>query len=478
MRKTIVTSSIALSLLFGSSVASAEPTFTDLNSTHWAYKSVAGLAAKNVISGYQDGSYKPDSTITRAELAVILTKVTGLEAKAINKTSYSDVKPTDWFAPYVEAVRNYMGAYVSKETGVVVYAPDRATTREEIASAIVMAKGFKPKDVKVLDSYHDTRDIAASRLNHLAAAVENGIISGYDDQSIRPKSSVTRAEAAVIIWRAFGGDIASLPISDQSLGYWTNEKAPEYFYLQKAGEHVSLAVCHPDVEIERIPFSIKSENSNELLLQAIEEPNTDENKARIRTQDGKLIFTTSKGSYTYSKSSKADFYACAGADITKKHHEMTIGGITIGDSEDFLLKTFNEQLKVLPQNDFTVYKGTDVVFNVYNGKVVAIHLNGGTYKLINGIGRGNKLAFVMDTYENGPLQLWEDSKIVSTVTDDGIIIGFELASIGDIFLDDKVAQILIMDKEFFKVSWSEDYDEKMKSSTELIKSNLNYFNEG
>jgi hypothetical protein len=203
MKKSIVALSIAFSLFVGH-IAYAEPLFTDLKSNHWAYKSINALVEKKVLSGYNDGRFSPENTITRAELAVILTKVAGLEVKDVIKTSYSDVKSSDWFAPYAEITRDYLGGFKSKETGTIIFAPDKIVTREDIASAIVLAKGLKAKDEKSVDIYNDARDIAPSRKNHLAAAVENNIISGYDDKTMRPKSSVTRAEAAVIIWRAFG----------------------------------------------------------------------------------------------------------------------------------------------------------------------------------------------------------------------------------------------------------------------------------
>lgn len=49
--------------------------FTDVPKTHWAYKAIEELAEKGLINGYEDGTFKPDAPITRAEVAIIISRI-------------------------------------------------------------------------------------------------------------------------------------------------------------------------------------------------------------------------------------------------------------------------------------------------------------------------------------------------------------------------------------------------------------------
>ena len=80
------------------------PAFSDLDPNHWSYQAICQVAAKGWLSGYPDGSFKPNQPITRAEVATISNRMLNrtpdldrLKAQKDKLPHFSDVGPGDWF---------------------------------------------------------------------------------------------------------------------------------------------------------------------------------------------------------------------------------------------------------------------------------------------------------------------------------------------------------------------------------------------
>ncbi|RAV02696.1 hypothetical protein DQG13_09340 [Paenibacillus sp. YN15] len=91
--------------------------------------------------------------------------------------------------------------------GSYIFNPDAPALREDITVAITKLKGF---DVSRLSNrsiieamFKDYDGISEAAKDYVAVAVENGLVSGYEDETFRPQATVTRAEAATLLWRAF-----------------------------------------------------------------------------------------------------------------------------------------------------------------------------------------------------------------------------------------------------------------------------------
>lgn len=169
------------------------PVLTDI-SGHWAAAPIQKLVALNAISGYPDGTFKPNNNITRAEFVSVLTKAYKLEAKgsaAFEDTASHWAK--DAIAAAVEA--GIVNGYSAERFG-----PNDLITREQMA--VMIAKAAKLSEVEAESSFTDSADIAAWAQKAVAAVSSNGIMSGYKDGSLRPKGLATRAEAAAVILQA------------------------------------------------------------------------------------------------------------------------------------------------------------------------------------------------------------------------------------------------------------------------------------
>ena len=79
----------------------AAPVLTDI-AGNWAQASIQELVYMGAITGYPDGTFRPDNTITRAELISIIDKALKLPAYNPTMLGFRDVAPTDWFYDSVE----------------------------------------------------------------------------------------------------------------------------------------------------------------------------------------------------------------------------------------------------------------------------------------------------------------------------------------------------------------------------------------
>lgn len=177
--------------------------FSDVPSTHWAFDYIDEMAQREVISGYPDGRFLPENQVTRAEFAKIMVCAAGMRVSNTNQTSFTDVYISDWYCPYIEAAKEYLTGY-STASGMV-YRPTTPALREDIAVALVKLKGYDTSvvDESILNMFSDSYSISDSAKKYVAVAVERGLISGYDDNTFRGQATITRAEAATMLWRAF-----------------------------------------------------------------------------------------------------------------------------------------------------------------------------------------------------------------------------------------------------------------------------------
>lgn len=161
---------------------------------HWAEKCIKELVAREAIGGYPDGTFKPDNNITRSEFASIIVKAFRLETQS--GKAFDDTK--DHWARDSIATAAYYG--IASGYDANMFGPDDYITREQMAAMIVNAAKITP--VKAPLSFTDSGSIALWADEAVAAAVKSGIINGYPDNTMRPQSNATRAEAVTVIVNA------------------------------------------------------------------------------------------------------------------------------------------------------------------------------------------------------------------------------------------------------------------------------------
>ena len=118
-------------------------TFTDqAQIPPWAMEGVLNFLEQGVIRGNEDGSFAPDRPVNRAELAKIIVLAKGLEIVEINETHFSDVPADSWFHPYVETIyeQGWIDGY---EDGT--FGPEKTINRVELAKIVANAFDLQEK---------------------------------------------------------------------------------------------------------------------------------------------------------------------------------------------------------------------------------------------------------------------------------------------------------------------------------------------
>lgn len=207
--------SLALLLVFAmvfttfAAVTVSAQTFSDV-SGHWAEALIDKWSASGVINGYEDGTFRPDENITRAEIAKVISVSKGYTEEAA--IAFSDVSEDDWFMPSLKkcVAKNVIGGY---EDGT--FRPDTYVNREEAATMIVRAYNI---NATALLSFTDSSDISPWAQNAVTALVGANVINGYEDGSFGPKNSITRAELVKMLDGAASAEILFPQATDSTGG--------------------------------------------------------------------------------------------------------------------------------------------------------------------------------------------------------------------------------------------------------------------
>lgn len=213
-------------------VKTYEQKFSDVPESYWAFSYISEMTERGVLSGYPDGKFYPDAQVSRAEFAKIMTTAAGLSVTEPITQLFADVQISEWYAPYVHTAKEYLSAY--SQGGASYYLPNTPALREDIAVALVKLKGYSTTgaDLTTLQRmFSDYQSISENAKIYVAAAIENGLISGYSDGTFKGQSSITRAEAATLLWRAYQygnsnknyDNLVEIPNDDKSANVDTEE---------------------------------------------------------------------------------------------------------------------------------------------------------------------------------------------------------------------------------------------------------------
>jgi uncharacterized repeat protein (TIGR01451 family) len=170
--------------------------FEDVQS-HWAKGDVDFLISHHIVNGVTDQSFEPDSPTTRAQVAKLLVELAGIDASAAVNSSFKDVDANAWYASYVAAAEK-AGLFQGADG---VFRPDDSISREELAVVITRMLEVDSSVQAGDLSFADQANISAWAAQNVAIAVELGIIQGDEANRFNPSSNATRAESAAMIRR-------------------------------------------------------------------------------------------------------------------------------------------------------------------------------------------------------------------------------------------------------------------------------------
>ena len=151
------------------------------------------LVEQDIAKGYSNNLFKPNDYITKAQVAVMLTRALGLNTIRVQNPNYQDVTTTHKFYKEIAAVQN-KGIFDTAHK----FHPDAPLTRGEMA--IVLSRAFQ---LKGSDPYYFT-DVSKQTPGYkeILTLAHNHIVRGYENGSFKPNDPVTRAHFSAFLARA------------------------------------------------------------------------------------------------------------------------------------------------------------------------------------------------------------------------------------------------------------------------------------
>ena len=164
---------------------------------HWAEADINDMAKRGIVSGVTETTFEPEREITRAEFAALVARALRLTAQ--NGAAFEDVAANSWYADEVAAAS--AAGLISGYDGF--FRPDDTITREEMAVIIVKACQFRGGETVTgqIDRFADKDDISSWALTYADQAVSTGLISGMTADTFAPRNNATRAQVTSLLKR-------------------------------------------------------------------------------------------------------------------------------------------------------------------------------------------------------------------------------------------------------------------------------------
>ena len=175
--------------------------FRDVTSAHWAFASVERAAELGLVTGYSDGTFRPDTPVTRAQFVLMLWRMCGKPAAA-KAASFADAS-ADWYQDALSwAVENgYVNGLSDTRFG-----PDAPITRQQAMAILFRLNGGQSGTELTLtgiyeQTFADSTTIAAWAKDATWWAVYHELVSGVGGSRIAPEANASRAQIAAILLR-------------------------------------------------------------------------------------------------------------------------------------------------------------------------------------------------------------------------------------------------------------------------------------
>jgi hypothetical protein len=173
--------------------------FTDVSLEHWAYGYIRWAYCQGIISGYSDGTFRPENPTTRGQVAKILVGAAGwpltLPAGAPH---FRDVAPGSTFYDYIEVAWAH-GVVSGYADGT--FHPSANVTRGQLTKMTVLARGLALV-TPVTPTFSDVPP-GSPFYSYIETGAAHTIVGGYSDDTFRPARDATRAQFTKVLYRAF-----------------------------------------------------------------------------------------------------------------------------------------------------------------------------------------------------------------------------------------------------------------------------------
>ena len=173
----------------------------DDTKNHWAKDYIDYVAGRGLITGSTENTFSPNEKMTRGMLVTALGRLAGVNSKDYDTNSFSDVQKDSTYRPYIEWAYSKGIVY---GIGDGTFAPDKSITREEMAIILeryAKATGYNIPASREASTYADKENIGSEYRTAVTAMQQSGIMMGIDGNKFNPKGTATRAEVSAMLSR-------------------------------------------------------------------------------------------------------------------------------------------------------------------------------------------------------------------------------------------------------------------------------------
>ena len=172
--------------------------FTDIQG-HWAADFIQAIASQNLIKGYEDGTFRPDASINRAQYATVIANAFNPLAKR-DAISFPDVPDSFWAKAFI--TQAYRGGFISGFPDGT-FQPNQNVLRMQVLLSLTNGLGLSPADQSVLSGYDDRDTIAQNARSAIATATKERLVVSYPNvRQLVPNRAATRAEVVSMVYQA------------------------------------------------------------------------------------------------------------------------------------------------------------------------------------------------------------------------------------------------------------------------------------
>ena len=177
--------------------------FTDVPSNFWAYESITKMTKEGIMSGYRNGTFKPNDPLSREEAASLFSNMIGDTPSIMLASSFSDITSDRWSSLAIESVAR---ANIISGYGDNTYRPEQYMSRQEfavVADKFLHYQGYRTEDPTALDTiyFSDQKFIAPWAQSSVRELALWGFINYNTKGLFNPEKYITRGEAAEITYR-------------------------------------------------------------------------------------------------------------------------------------------------------------------------------------------------------------------------------------------------------------------------------------
>ena len=200
----VVSAVLSLALLAGGVlpvVTQAAPSFSDVKG-HWAASYITKGVERGYLSGYENGTFQPDASVTRAEFCKMLNGALSLKQSSTS-AGFGDVNSSLWYNKEVNTAvsAGYISGYEEDNT----FRGNHKISRQE-AAVVISRIATESNSTGDYNNLRDKNDIDAWATDGVKQVCGKGYMTGDNNKKMNPKGNLSRAEAAKIIESLLAGE--------------------------------------------------------------------------------------------------------------------------------------------------------------------------------------------------------------------------------------------------------------------------------